>query len=63
MLIIPKGTVLYEPDPIHRVILQFPTQEDAIIFYQRLCAVEGKTLTAPGECDPAEPGRNSGCCR
>lgn len=34
MLIVPKDTVIFEPDDINRVIMMFPTQGDAIIFYE-----------------------------
>ena len=36
LLIIPEGTLLYEPDAIHRVTLQFPDEDSAIVFYEWL---------------------------
>lgn len=36
VILIPPGTYLYEPDDIHRVTLQFPTQNDAIVFFEIL---------------------------
>jgi hypothetical protein len=43
--IVPAGTVIYEPDPIHRVTLQFATAEDAIVFYEWLLHVDRSTFT------------------
>ena len=34
MLLIPKGTNIFEPDGINQVTLMFPTQDDAIVFYE-----------------------------
>jgi hypothetical protein len=34
--IIPIGTELFEPDDLHRVTFQFPTQDDAIVFYEAM---------------------------
>lgn len=39
MLAIPKGTVVFEPDGINRVSLMFPSQNDAIIFFEIVNAV------------------------
>jgi hypothetical protein len=41
MEVIPKGTLLYAPDEIHRVTLQFPSENDAIIFYEWVKSVTG----------------------
>lgn len=34
MQIMPPGTVIYGPDPIHRVTLQFPDADSAVVFYE-----------------------------
>lgn len=36
MQLLPSKILVYEPDDINRVILQFPTQNDAIIFFEFL---------------------------
>lgn len=36
MTIIPKGTLVSEPDVINRVTLMFRTADDAIIFYEAI---------------------------
>ena len=36
MQIVPPGTVVYEPDAINRVTLQFATANDAIVFFEWL---------------------------
>jgi len=33
---IPPNTIFFEPDGIHRVIIQFPDQESAILFSESL---------------------------
>jgi hypothetical protein len=42
--IIPPGTLISEPDDLHRVMLTFKTQEEAILFFQVL----GQGLKALG---------------
>jgi hypothetical protein len=45
MVAIPKGTVVFEPDDINRVSLMFPSQNDAIMFFElvnAVAALEGK---------------------
>lgn len=32
----PAGTTFWEPDDINRVTVQFPNQDDAIVFYEWL---------------------------
>ena len=44
LLAIPGGTVIYAPDDIHRVTLQFDKQEDAIVFFEIMCALTGARL-------------------
>jgi hypothetical protein len=34
MLVIPAGTLIEEPDPLHRVTLHFPNEDAAIIFFE-----------------------------
>lgn len=52
MIVIPEGTTIFEPDGIHQVTLQFPTQEDAIVFYEWLLSFDRRP---PGE-DSASGG-------
>jgi hypothetical protein len=43
--IIPAGTVIFEPDGINRVTLMFPTENDAIVFYEMVCEwLDGESL-------------------
>lgn len=34
MQLLPPGTEIFEPDEINRVTFQFPTEEDAIVFFE-----------------------------
>ena len=39
----PAGTTFFEPDAIHQVTVMFPTENDAIVFYEwclKLCATQ-----------------------
>ena len=36
MTLLPPGTLIYEPDGINRVVIQFENQDDAVFFYQFL---------------------------
>lgn len=47
MLVIPEGTLLYEPDGIHRVTLQFPDEDSAIIYHEWLRELLIKAGTLP----------------
>jgi hypothetical protein len=49
MRIIPPGTYVFEPDGIHQVTLQFPTQDDAIIFYEWLLSAAERKVEKASE--------------
>lgn len=63
MQLFPPNTNIYEPDLIHRVVLQFPNENDAIIFFEwcrQICesGVEEVSPPSPAEhlCDfPLDP--------
>lgn len=40
IVLLPPGTLISPPDPIHRVTLQFPDEDSAIIFFE-LCLKMG----------------------
>jgi hypothetical protein len=43
--LIPEGTVIFPPDGINRVMLMFPNENDAIVFYEMLCEwLNGESL-------------------
>lgn len=42
MELIPADTVVFEPDGIHQVTLQFKSENDAIVFYEGVAALAGR---------------------
>jgi len=55
--VLPEGTTIYAPDELHRVVIQFPSADDAVVFHEFLRGfVNGEfdlTATEPGQ-DQAE---------
>lgn len=48
----PPNTDIYEPDAIHRVVIQFPTENDAIVFFEwcrQICQTQSRENGAAGE--------------
>lgn len=43
--VFPENTIIYEPDEIGRVTIQFPTKDDAIIYHEFLRAFINNELT------------------
>lgn len=42
--IIPAGTMIFEPDGIHQVTLQFKNADDAIVFYEAFKEILEKSV-------------------
>lgn len=51
LTLFPPGTVIFEPDPIHQVIVQFPDENSAIFFVEwcKQVCINGNKRNAGGD--------------